>query len=164
MIEERKKFLIDSDLFLKNSNKAVNNLWKNFFHFIIERNNYFQSIFIHNLGSFDGYFLYKALLNYCENPEQVNSIIDDKNKFIFIELQGIYKEHKFKIIWKNSYRIFPVSLDKLCKSLKIDGKFSKYNLKYNNIDLFKDKYLLEEFKLYSLQDSIYLFKAVYKLQ
>ena len=52
----------------------------------------------------------------------------------------------------------------MCKSLKIKGKTSKYDVKFNNINLFKDINLLEEFKDYSLQDSICLFNALDSLQ
>lgn len=79
---------------------------------------------------------------------------------LYIELKPVTKEPKIKISWKDSYRIFPVSLDKLCKSLKIIGKTSKYDSKYNQIDLFKDENLLKQFKEYSLQDSICLFNAL----
>lgn len=74
------------------------------------------------------------------------------------------KDDEFKICWKDSYRIFSVSLDKLCESLKISGKTSKYESKYNNIDLFKDTELLEKFKQYSIQDSVCLLNALEILQ
>ena len=44
--------------------------------------------------------------------------------------------------------------------MKIIGKTSKYDSKYNQIDLFKDENLLKQFKEYSLQDSICLFNAL----
>jgi hypothetical protein len=156
---ETKLFIIDHELFKIDYKTAVNNLWKEFFDFIIDKQGYFENIFVHNLGAFDGYFLYKALLNNFK-PEEVKTIIDDKNKFI----QITFNLDKFKITWKDSYRIFPVSLDNLCKSLKVKGKISKYNPKFNNINLFKDKHLLEEFKEYALQDSICLNNALNELQ
>jgi len=39
--------------------------------------------FVHNLGGFDGYFVFKALSLFA-NPENVSAILDDKNKFIQI--------------------------------------------------------------------------------
>ena len=111
------------------------------------------------INKFNNDFLFKIIY-----PQDVDTIIDDKNKFICINLTLINKDNKFIICWKDSYRIFSVSLDKLCLSLKIEGKTSKYLSKYNNIDLFKDPELLEEFKKYSLQDSICLLKALNILQ
>jgi len=44
-------------------------------------------IFSHNLGSFDGYFLFKGLLELPGvNITKVNSIIDDLHRFIGIDL------------------------------------------------------------------------------
>lgn len=41
-------------------------------------------IFTHNLGAFDGYFILPSLYSICENPRDVNLLIDDKSKFITI--------------------------------------------------------------------------------
>jgi hypothetical protein len=44
-------------------------------------------IFSHNLGSFDGYFLFKGLLELPGvNIDKVNSIIDDLHRFINIDI------------------------------------------------------------------------------
>jgi hypothetical protein len=44
-------------------------------------------IFSHNLGSFDGYFIYKGLLELPDiNINKVNSIIDELHRFISIDL------------------------------------------------------------------------------
>jgi hypothetical protein len=44
-------------------------------------------IFSHNLGSFDGYFIFKGLLELPDiNINKVNSIIDDLHIFIGIEI------------------------------------------------------------------------------
>lgn len=61
-------------------------------------------------------------------------------------------------------RIFPVSLDKLCKSMNVDGKLSIYNSKFNSFDLFNDNSLLNKFIKYSIQDSIALLEAMLKAQ
>ena len=54
-----KLFLIDNDLLLTDLNTALNKLWNDFFNFITSTNkDYFKNIFVHNLGSFDGYFLF----------------------------------------------------------------------------------------------------------
>lgn len=54
------------------------------------------TIFAHNLRDFDGYFLYKGLLNYYP-VKDVNCLIDESNSFISINLK-----HGFKIEWKDS--------------------------------------------------------------
>jgi hypothetical protein len=44
-------------------------------------------IYSHNLGSFDGYFIYKGLLELPEkNINKVNLIIDELHRFISIDL------------------------------------------------------------------------------
>jgi hypothetical protein len=46
------------------------------------------------LGHFDGYFIYKAILNLPNiDINKVNSIIDDKHKFVGIE--AIINNQKF---------------------------------------------------------------------
>lgn len=46
----------------------------------------------------------------------------------------------------------------------VKGKISKYNTKFNNFDLFNDDKLLNEFKQYSLQDSLCLYQALKEAQ
>jgi hypothetical protein len=152
-----KLFLINYELLLINKDKALDNLWNEVFNFIII--NQFKYIFVHNLGSFDGFFIYKAL-SYLFPPKKVSTIIDNKNKFIQIQL----KLDTNKITWLDSYRIFPVSLDNLCKVFGVAGKISKYNSEYNSIKTLSDKVLLEEFKTYSIQDSICLLQALLSAQ
>jgi hypothetical protein len=44
-------------------------------------------IFSHNLGGFDGYFIYKGLLDLPDiNINNVTSIIDDLHRFISIQV------------------------------------------------------------------------------
>ena len=157
-----KIFLLDYNLFKSDSNMAINKLWCDYFNFIKENIHLFDTVFVHNLGSFDGFFLYKALCNnYFNHPDSISTIIDDKNKFIQVSLQINPKQ---TMVWKDSYRIFPVSLKELCKVFKVDGKFSDYNSLFNNFNLFNDSKLLDMFIQYSLQDSISLFKALDKAQ
>lgn len=159
-----KLFIVDNELFLIDKDKAIQELFKNFFNFIVDNYGKFKYIFVHNLGSYDGYFIYKQLSNFYES-DKVDCIIDDKNKFIRIELKiKLDKWTNFTITWKDSYRIFPVKLDDLCKSLGIEGKISNYNMKFNNIKLFENPSLLEKFKSYALQDTICLLKALEILQ
>jgi DNA polymerase type B, organellar and viral len=151
--------IIGSKLFLLNPNidnmvESINTLWKEIFDYLL--NNFKGIIFVHNLGSFDGFYIYKYLSNYAE-PENVSAIIDDKNKFIQISLND-------SIIWRYSFRIFPVSLNDLCKNFGVDGKYSKYNIEFNNLQLFNNPKLLKEFIDYSIQDSISLYNSLEKAQ
>jgi len=84
-----------------------------------------------------------------------------KNKFIRITLT---EGKDIKIVWKDSYRIFNVSLEDLCKVFRVKGKVSKYNPKYNTIEVLRDPQLLKEFKDYSIQDSVALYDALAEAQ
>src|SRR6266702_3031245 len=111
-------------------------------------------IFSHNLGSFDGYFIFKGLLELPGvNIDKVNSIIDDFHRFIGID-----------IIFKDTLRVFPVSLQELTKVFEVEGKLYSYNPEFNKISLFEDINLLNQFVEYSKQDSICLLKALTKAQ
>lgn len=160
-----KIFLIDHTLLQQNVEAALYKLWAQYFTYletlIPSHLPYKQiTIFAHNLGDFDGYFLYKALMNHY-NPDKITSIIDDSNTFISIS----NLTHKgLAFVWKDSLRIFPISLDKLCKVFNVEGKLMSYNPKFNSIDFFKAPMLIKTFKNYSLQDAIALFKALVKAQ
>jgi len=153
-----KIFLIDPVKLLNDLNTAVSDLWDGLFDFILKICNK-DVIFVHNLGNFDGFFIYKALSNRFK-PEEISCLIDNHNRFI----QIIIQIDKFKIVWKDSYRIFPVSLDDLCNILHLPGKISKYNPEFHSLSLFDKPLLLEEFKDYALQDSVSLFSCISKLQ
>jgi hypothetical protein len=153
-----KLFLIDDLLLLRNIEEALNKLWSQYFTYLEsfitdEINN--LTIFAHNLGDFDGYFLYKALMNHY-NPEYINSIIDESNSFISIK----YKTKDIVFEWKDSLRIFPMSLDNLCKLFGVQGKVTSYNPKFNDISLFNNPRLFSSFKKYALQDAVGLYQAI----
>ena len=151
-------FLINRQILDRNSDRAVLDLFTRYFNYIEKLRPH--TIFVHNLGSFDGYFIMKYLTLKYEN-DRVSCIIDDSNKFIQISLdQNIDDKSKNKDMWrdefihfKDSYRIFPISLDKLCLEFGCIGKLSKYNPAFNNKGLFKDKNLLLEGK--NTTDSIF---------
>jgi DNA polymerase type B, organellar and viral len=140
-------------------NKAVEELWTDFFAYIITNNHLFKAIFLHNLGSFDGYFIYKTLSTFFE-PNQISTIIDHHNKFIKITLKLDSRE----VVFLDSLRIFPVSLEDLCKNFNVKGKVSKYNQDFIHFDLFDNEYLFNLFKQYSLQDSVALFDPLMEAQ
>ena len=63
--------------YVSNLDYAILDLWIRFF-LIIEDN---VIIFTHNLGDFDGYFIYKAILNiYQNNPNSFETIIIEKKR------------------------------------------------------------------------------------
>ena len=151
-------FLIDHLLLINDPDKAVNQLWFNYINGLIDEVNNLGldkiTIFAHNLGDFDGYFLYKGLLN-TYNPENVSSIMDHSNSFISITLK-----HSITIEWKDSLRIFPISLDELCNLFVVTGKLIPYDLRFNDISLFNNHNLLILFKKYSLQDAVALYESL----
>ena len=153
--------LIDYNLLKKDSDKAVKKLWVDFMLKLEATHLKKCVIFAHNLGNFDGYFIYKALLELPDvNINDVTCIIDNLHKFINIErATGI-----FKYLYKDSLRIFNVSLNDLCQVFKVEGKLQPYNQKFNNINLFEDKKLLNEFIAYSKQDTISLLNCLMEAQ
>jgi hypothetical protein len=66
---DEKIFLIDNHLLMKDHELALKELWSKYFNYletVINNENTIKdklTIFAHNLGEFDGYFLYKGLLN-----------------------------------------------------------------------------------------------------
>ena len=157
-------FLIDHNLLQSNQDLALQELWNKYFTYlknVIENEitlNGKLTVFVHNLGNFDGYFLYKGLMQ-CYNPDQVTCIMDESNSFISIQHLNVpYIE------WKDSLRIFPISLDKLCKMFNVDSQISTYNPLFNSISLFNNLELLNSFIQYSLQDAKSLFQALLTAQ
>ena len=170
-----KIFIIDHKL-MRNTNNvslAITLLWKECFNYIYLHKDYYNNIFVHNLGGFDGYFIYKHLCEYT-NSLNVSSIIDNQNRFIQIVWTGTYGYHlnhlkplgKFKITFKDSFRIFPISLNELCSQFDVKGKLSAYDPIYNNLNIFnsENNQLLNKFKNYAKQDSLSLLNALTKAQ
>ena len=65
-------------------NLAIDNMWTEFFNFLSTRKDIsYRTIFVHNLGSFDGLFIFKYLckLNKSETP---SILLDGSNNFIKI--------------------------------------------------------------------------------
>lgn len=143
--------MIDIDLFKVDPEQSVIQMFKDLNNFLIENLSH-HTIFVHNLGSFDGYFLFKYLtIIYPIN--KVKAIIENDNRFIQIKLNHI----KFN----DSFRIFSVSLNSLCEIFnKGEGKLSDYNPKYNTLEMFSDKILFDSFVKYANKDSIILYKCM----
>lgn len=79
-----KLFMIDHVKLNNDLNLALMEFWDDFFKFILLNCNK-NNIFVHNLGGFDGFFIYKALSNKFK-PKEVSCLIDNHNKFIQITL------------------------------------------------------------------------------
>lgn len=118
----------------------------------------FKTFTITNPGLTEGKELLQALfvtlnkdarfVNFCEN------------KFITITLSSEFGTFTFK----DSLRIFPMSLSGLCKTFGVEGKLSKYNPDFNKPTLFDNKSLLDTFISYGLQDSVALYNALVNAQ
>jgi hypothetical protein len=158
---ENKIFLIDLNLLLTDYELATKELWSKYFNYlknIIANNISIEDklvIFAHNLGNFDGYFLYRGLMS-CYHPDKVTSIIDDSNTFISISCNALGELIEFK----DSLRIFPMSLNNLCEMFAVEGKLTSYNSMFTKLEFFNKPKLLQEFINYSLQDAKSLFEAL----
>lgn len=153
-----KSFVIDHNLIKTDLDLATLNLWKQYFDYILNLD--IKTIFVHNLGSFDGYFIYKGLLNYCSDINNVKTIIDDKHEFILINLKHGDKNY----VWRDSNRIFGVSLNQLCKVFNVPGKTQKYDPTFNYLSVFDNLEKMKVFMEYALQDSKALYEAMYQAQ
>jgi hypothetical protein len=63
---------------------AIKDLWNKFFDFVLNNCNK-EVIFVHNLGNFDGFFIYKALSNRFKPPE------GEKFLVLLIQIINSYK-------------------------------------------------------------------------
>ena len=138
--------------------KVTDSMWMEFINFVkSNKNPALKTIFVHNLGSFDGLFIFKNITRLA-NGTTFETLIDGSNEFIKF---SVTISKGFKINWIDSCRIFPISLDKLCKTFGVEGKTQKYDMsKFNNFNLFFDKEALKLFKEYSIQDSKALAEAL----
>ncbi len=65
-------------------------------------------------------------------------------------------------VFKDSFRIFPISLNKFCGAMGVEGKIGDYQPIYNRPELFnpENREVFNKFMDYSEQDSICLFNAL----
>lgn len=85
---ETTNFMINKTNFDTDPDKAVIDMFKELFKFIEVNLKPQTTIFVHNLGAFDGYFIFKyASIIYDINS--VKSIIDAQNRFILISIKHI---------------------------------------------------------------------------
>jgi hypothetical protein len=162
-------FIIDRELLVLDKESAVSKLFKDYLDFMKSLKKAYI-IYAHNLGGYDGYFLFKNFVTIVKHVNSVKPLIDKDNKFISIDYVYTYKTEDMDkpggvtLTWKDSYRIFPNSLEGLCKQFNVEGKVSKYDKEFNNISMFDKPEVFEKFKEYSLQDSIALYNAMISAQ
>lgn len=132
--------------------KAVMAMFKEFLIFLNRDMKSVKHIFVHNLGAFDGYFIFKYLAQLCK-PSVINTILDEANNFIRIQYCSVN--------FIDSLRLFPVSLQELCQVFNNGvGKISKYQPEFNNISLFENQVAYEKFLEYANQDAIVLYLSM----
>lgn len=131
-------------------------------------------IYTHNLGSFDGLFIFRGLLTFI-NKNAVNVLMDNEGKIITLKLnlseeveykrkgetKTTVRERTYKFF--DSLRVFPVSLQKLCDIFKSPvNKISSYDPEFNNLTLFNNPEKL--FLKYSMSDSAALYHTMVNAQ
>jgi hypothetical protein len=82
-----------------------------------------------------GFLLISEFVKNRNNFPFISTIIDKKHSYIQIQTHAL----GIPLIWKDSYRIFSVSLDSFCKTMGVPGKTSKYRLLFNSFRLFNFK-------------------------
>ena len=144
--------MINKTNFDTDPNKTVIDMFKELFKFIELNLHPKTIIFVHNLGAFDGYFIFKyATIIY--DVDTVKSIIDPQNKFILISIKHI--------VFKDSFRIFSISLNSLCDVFNNGvGKTSAYNPNFNTIEVLTNQTLKKEFIKYADNDSLVLYNCM----
>ena len=122
------------------------------------------SVFFHNLSGYDSHFIIKKLGS-SKEKERVTCIPNNEEKYISVTKTIVTNEYKLKngktkyktfdIVFKDSLKFLPASLDTLIRNLPRDG--------FKNIDRFLEPLLAElakqkGFYPYEYMDSIEKFK------
>lgn len=76
--------------------------------------------------------------------------------------EDLLKKSIYTWTFLDSARLFPSSLNDLCKMYEVEGKATEYKQEWNDISLLDNKEELEIFTQYSKQDSISLLLALLK--
>nr|WVH37928.1 DNA polymerase [Dichomitus squalens] len=138
------------------SEKGVTKLWFNYFSYLFSKlDDKLNIIFVHNLGRFDGVFIQKHISK-AFDLSSIESTIDESNRFITIKVVNNGRT----FIFIDSLRIFPVSLNNLCKVFNIPGKLVDYNPDWNDRSILSNKNELSKIIEYAKQDSLALFNAL----
>lgn len=134
------------------SNKMINDI----IDFMLNSYKCKLHIFAHNLGSFDGYFILKCLIEKVEDLKEIKYIIDDTDQII---------ELKYKnLTFRDSYRIFPASLKKLgeiCKLYQTKLPFDHEHVNYEDLINIQHK---DKVLKYLYNDVLMLYEIIQKFQ
>lgn len=128
------------DILYTNTNKDMDEIqkimWSNIYKKVWKKFKFNTVIYAHNLGSFDGYFIMKGLIRYLDNSDYIKCLIDSSNQYISISVVEAVKDDikLTDIIFKDSLRIFPRSLDKLGETFQLGGKTQRYDIKWSSYD------------------------------
>jgi DNA polymerase type B, organellar and viral len=138
---------------------AIANMWYYVFSYLNDNVTNNHVIFAHNLGGFDGYFILKALL--LQFGLGGADVVIDKDHD-FIQILGKLKD--VELIFKDSYRVFGVSLNNLCYNFGVEGKISTYNQQWQDINILSKHEELTILLDYAKQDALSLLLALLKAQ
>ncbi len=112
-------------------------------------------VYTHNLGTFDGYFLFKVFLKMCDRCEDIKILKDDGDSFIEIRFNNI--------ILRDSLRLFPASLKQL--GLLCSLPIAKLPFNYRvNLDTLKCSTFKRESSLYISNDVEMLYLIIKKFK
>lgn len=113
-------------------------MWASFFDATLPYTSTGTSVFLHNFGGFDALYLIPQLLAYLNGKDketlEIRPLMDSQGKYISVGVkfkigetgEGSKKTDIFtSFTFKDSYRVFPVSLAKLCEIMKVDGKLGE---------------------------------------
>lgn len=164
-VDHVEQFLVDRDLMVADSRireGALKELWSRFAGRLVQlaQELNVRTIFAHKRvrdGAFDGYFIYKGLLSVGEHVSTATACaMDDKNKFVYITYG--------QLVFIDSARIFPVSLEELCSLFNVPGKFGSYNQEFNQVAVLSSDKQLGELLSYNKQDCLALHGAMFAAQ
>ena len=92
--------------------------------------------------------------------DNVECVIDDAGNYILIKI--VYEGRSYT--FKDSMRLFPISLNELCKAFNVPGKLSSYQMEWNNIEVLDNPKVMKTLLNYSKQDVIALHEALSNAQ
>ena len=120
-------------------------------------NSSIKYIMVHNLGGFDGVYIVGAILKLEDyNIKDFNILVDASGNYIQIQ----YK----KLIFRDSYRIFPAPLSKLSQMCNTVTCKSELNHDSVTLDMIKKKDFYEASSEYLKNDINILYEVVEKLK
>lgn len=113
--------------FYLNDYKDSNEMLKNSILYLMKRKYNGYKVYLHNFSNFDGIFLLKVMTDLSDH---IKPIIKN-GKFIDIK----FSFGKYKIYFRDSYLLLPISLSNLSKSFNVENKSIFPYLFVNNINV-----------------------------